>query len=623
MLHLRLMPNTNFATMISFIFALLSCMSFADESYSDLPFLVTLPPADMQLGGTDIKKALGPSYPGQAPSEAQRYFVGQTLNLALIGPGTNLIFVSDMSGKFTGFAFSNGRFENEKDNGRLDKKTFPLSSNLRLGKYPWPRDAQGKYLDGDMLVTSNGPHSSLKRILSRQAGQLKADGSKPVLPFVAGHVGVDANGKVYIGYISASVNGPLKRNKDYVSEKEKPFYKEDGRSLPASLRAALHLGARNTFYGRNLNEVLDNAPETTKAMHEWGALRFFPPTRYIPAFHQMLQRPLEYLVQTLGLEGTLRYISQASSKVVFQMLMPFTMQQIDRIPLEQRRAIQDALEKRFKKLHQGQTDSKSERYNRYELKKLSKEPVLETAFRFYLLQSTTNQMLELFQCCLATPEKIALYQDVLIQKLASTDQRLLITIGKRVVVKEWFGEEFRPLAETFLASIEFSIWPSIFPMFGSFGNEWTARFFRPSVQEFLENAEFNDIKRIVPKLAHSKWGLEIYGNDLLKLLERGQFSISLEVLRSFLKHPEFFSDHVRTLQNSLKELRQQADRDPAKAKDFYKAFQFQRYRLKAFPEILELVRRPEKDKIRVRRRKSPGLSRANSGTGKCSTGVGT
>lgn len=218
---------------------------FANEP--PLPFTIVVPPLEFQDGGTDIFSSLPPN---------TRLFVNQKLNLELLGPGTNLIFVTDETGDNWGFAISNGRFDWEASWGTLGTYPDELPHANVAGKYPWPKDAKGRYLPGNRLVTSNGPHTDLKNQIA----------SNPHTLFFGGHVGIDRNGKPYIGYV-AGLNSAV----------QPPGMVGDARVLPVSRRKVLHYAMSKAFSGRNIETVLQKAPVSRLDVEQSGSSQHFPP----------------------------------------------------------------------------------------------------------------------------------------------------------------------------------------------------------------------------------------------------------------------------------------------------------------------------------------------------------
>ncbi len=132
----------------------------------DVPPAIIVPPVELQTGGTELTDGL---IPLSEVLEGEKYkdsriFLNQKVNLDLIYPGTNLIFVSDLSGRLAGFSISNGQFGSVETNGSINENNYPLD-HLKKGKYPWPMSKNSNnelaYLPGDQLVTSNGPHDNI------------------------------------------------------------------------------------------------------------------------------------------------------------------------------------------------------------------------------------------------------------------------------------------------------------------------------------------------------------------------------------------------------------------------------------------------------------------------------
>ena len=265
------------------------------------PISFAVPPKDMQTGGADIFSQLTPV------SKSIPIYINQQLDLSLLGPGSNIIVVSDTSGKYIGFAFSNGRFDAEHDQGQISTGEYPNRVPRQEGKYPWPRDARGRWLRGDKLLSSNGPHHQIKMELIKFA-KIQGLGHEPVFPFVAGHVGVNAEGKVYLGYVSAAVNSDLHG----LSELNKSIAKADRRALPAYYRSALHQAIQKIFTGLNLNKVLQSAPSTEEDILQKNAISHYPPGQLIPPqeYYQH-QNPLGLLNTLLGDNNLDNYVKNA------------------------------------------------------------------------------------------------------------------------------------------------------------------------------------------------------------------------------------------------------------------------------------------------------------------------
>ncbi|MEM7645529.1 MAG: hypothetical protein AAF203_01355, partial [Pseudomonadota bacterium] len=297
------MPNVRSAIPVLLLLTFL--ISWVDETHAHhdgLPLrnTVTVPPLELQNGGEIIFETL-------EGTERDKFFIGQKFDLSLIGPGTNLSFATDSTGTYFGFSFSNGRFEGENDNGSIEDGTFPQKNHEQIGKYPWPRDSHGHFLPGHRLTQSNGPHSGLARRLIKQA---KSDGvTLEKSQIYAGHVGIGHDGNVYIGYASASVNGAHKNGPDWKKE-----YQQDGRALPYQFREALHNGIARTFHGKDLNDVLANAPTEAAEVDDQNAITHFPSDRVIPKYHEMTLSPLDILVDRLGFNGTEDYIARMNAQ---------------------------------------------------------------------------------------------------------------------------------------------------------------------------------------------------------------------------------------------------------------------------------------------------------------------
>jgi len=167
----------------------------------EVPATTALPPMELQTGGQELFGGLVPVNEVIAPlttNRGDRIFVNQKFNLNKIGPGTNLIFVTDTGGSVAGFAVSNGRFDSAETNGAVQDNTYPLKDSL-AGKYPWPmskpdQEKSTQYLQGDKLVTSNGPHGSIENALNafvESSSSIAADSL-----YIGGHLGRNLQGEL-------------------------------------------------------------------------------------------------------------------------------------------------------------------------------------------------------------------------------------------------------------------------------------------------------------------------------------------------------------------------------------------------------------------------------------------
>jgi hypothetical protein len=269
----------------------------------------TVPPLEMQKGGDDFFAHLTPvsqTHPNVA--SADRIYINQPLDLEKLGPGTNVIFVTD--GANWAFAISNGRFESENDLGKLNDGSYPakdvwrqLDSGEHLdGKYPWPVDAKGYWLPGSKLVTTNGPHGDLEKALkgvSTSTGEV-----------MGGHIGVNIGGKAYLGYVSGSASG----NSGTTDEARSL----DSRALPIKLRKTFHDGVRRAARGRSIDQVLKTAPETVEDFNRGASTedslrkraRNHPIGGSNIATVDTSQSPLELLIKALDEKTLLEYIQK-------------------------------------------------------------------------------------------------------------------------------------------------------------------------------------------------------------------------------------------------------------------------------------------------------------------------
>ncbi len=241
----------------------------------DVPPTIVVPPVELQTGGVELFEGLIPVNEVIEGSihRGDRIFLNQKINLDLIGPGTNLIFVSDISGRFAGFAVSNGQFGSEETNGSVNERTYPLKV-IKNGKYPWPMslnaDGELRYLPGNKLITSNGPHNSIQEAIvsfSEANPHISFEG-----PFIGGHIGRNLKGQLYVGYTSGSSNGPLFDNSLGAVE----LKEQDARALPPKYRRQFHKSLKAWFEGAGLSELLASAPTETKDINGQRALNHYP-----------------------------------------------------------------------------------------------------------------------------------------------------------------------------------------------------------------------------------------------------------------------------------------------------------------------------------------------------------
>ncbi|MDA8791987.1 hypothetical protein N9N67_02005 [Bacteriovoracaceae bacterium] len=257
-----------------------------------------VPPDDVQTGGVAILEALTPH------DGSTNMFVNQTFDLSLIGPGSNLSFVMSEDGEDWGFSFSNGRFEDINHlAGSVEEGTYPLVNySSQEGKYSWPVDADGNYLPFTLTNESNGPHDHMQRILEEK--------SKSKRNYFAGHIGIDAKGNAYIGYISASVNKGLSRESWGIGGSP------DERSLPPQFRKALHDKFAEVFKGREIQGIVNNANaelETGNRVKNFS--KFFPADPY-HAQENPINSTFQYLRERLKGKEFEKYLFRADPRSI-------------------------------------------------------------------------------------------------------------------------------------------------------------------------------------------------------------------------------------------------------------------------------------------------------------------
>jgi hypothetical protein len=255
-------------SVLGLYFALLFAASAKGPPY---PLTVAIPPEELQTGGTEVFATLNPAnkkYPDLFKTNVHfdRIYINEPLDISLLGPGTNLIFVCDGLGNFA-WAISNGRYDSKESNGRIDDASFPKviakpsDKKLDNGKYPWPMDKKGFYLPGNHLVTSNGFHIVMEHALAQ------LNNRNPNAKYVGGHVAIGRDHRAVIGYVSAGVNSSSELG--------------DNRALAPGLRNILHDGLLKAFTGLDLDSTVASAPvgvdqNDTAAIKEKNAVRRYP-----------------------------------------------------------------------------------------------------------------------------------------------------------------------------------------------------------------------------------------------------------------------------------------------------------------------------------------------------------
>ncbi len=230
-----------------------------------------------------------------APGEAS-IVVGRAVDLNLLGPGTNvavnITVIEDAYNRGLGnydlmaWCISNGRFDGARTPGEV-RVTERLP---RLGKYPWPVDAQMNFLPGSRLRTSNTTHAAMRVEVSRSYNtrghsrfRFGIDGwLSPAFQEhfnqinLSGNIQIQPDGTVAIGYVS-SQNEMVLVNGRFTEELEglKALGVDDARLMHPRFRQMFHDKISSVAKGRNLAEVAKAAPSSAAGVKAAGAFKWF------------------------------------------------------------------------------------------------------------------------------------------------------------------------------------------------------------------------------------------------------------------------------------------------------------------------------------------------------------
>lgn len=448
-------------------------------SNTPLPFTTVVPALEHQTGGKRIFQSIKNVYQVSGDKKDRlnrRIFLNQKLDLNLLGPGTNLSFVTDAEGKNWAFTFSNGRFEAETENGRISENTYPEKLQ-RQGKYPWPKDAEGNYLPGDLLTASNGPHSSMSSFMQKY---LEDHGSR--LPMIAGHVGVNMDGQAYIGYTSASVNGRLSR-----AQEDKTLSKIDGRALPANFRRALHSALSKAFRGRDIDQVVGSAPTSVEDITEKDAVNHYPNRRLIPNVYEQAFSSYGYLYQTMSEQMLMDYIGNLELHSITTIVTEIYLYESLGIPEEDFERILKAIENRLMEL--AQTEAPDLKITQRNLPSHSRfGPYFEGLLLKKMETAPLSTLRHLLDSRFEDKSSTLDLQNILMVLIKRGDTRVLKRVFHRIMEKPWFDEDFKAILDAFDKRVSTYELVEVIVGIARIESEYILNHYLPRVMQLLEDS---------------------------------------------------------------------------------------------------------------------------------------